>query len=363
MDKNLRKLHGVDSILAKLVDGNNLTAEETEKLTYNIFVYDTEGIHFANFIGALHAKGETAEELLGFLNAEKRLATKFNTGVDINKTIDLSGTGGGKFKTINVSTAASFIIAAAGYTTVKAVYFAVTSPTGSADVFTAFGVDFFKLTKTQSEKTLKKNGICPVIAPFLSPKMKNYSLLSKKTFVDRQLRVRTPFHLATNIYSPVPMNHRIYGCYSERYLEILANLFMKLGFKRSLTFYADIGLPEISNVGKTTIIEQNGKNIKRYVVKPRDLGISESKKEEIKTGGREQNIRDFIEILKGKQEGAKSDLVAINAGAALYALNGVKTLAEGTKKAKEILSSGRAYKLFEQLINEIGTPELLKKYQ
>jgi len=362
MDKNLKKIHETDSILAKLVDGNNLTAKETEKLTYNIFVHDTDGIHFANFIGALHSKGETAEELFGFLTAEKKLATKFNTGININKTIDLSGTGGGKFKTINVSTAASFIVAAAGYTTAKAVYFAVTSPTGSADIFTAFGVDFFKLTKKQSEKTLKSVGICPIIAPFLSPKMENYTRLSKKIFIDRQLRVRTPLHLATNIFSPVLMNHRIYGCYSERYLEILANLFMKLGFKRSLTFYADIGIPEISNVGKTTIIEQNGKNIRRYVVGPKDLGVKESRKEEIKTGGREQNITDFLAILKGKQKGAKADLVAINAGAALYTLNDVKTLAEGTKKAQEILKSGKAYGLFEQLISEIGTHELLKKY-
>lgn len=363
MDKNLEKLHEIDSILAKLVDGGNLTAREAEELIYHIFVYDMEGMHYATWIGANHAKSETPDELIGFLNATKRLAVKFNpSDFDINKTTDLSGTGGGKFKSFNVSTTASFVVAAAGFTIAKEAYYAVTSPTGSADVFIAFGVDFLKLTKEQVEETLKKVGICPIMAPFISPKLANRNKLSKKFFVEGQVRVRSPFHLAANLYSPVPMTHRIYGCYSERYLEILANLFKKLGFKRSLTFYANIGLPEISNVGKTTIVEQNGGRIKKYVVEPADVGVTEAKEEEIKTGGKEQNIIDFVNILRGKEKGAKTDLVAINAGAALYALEDVKTIADGTKKAQAILRAGEGFGKLEQLVNRIGIPETLIKY-
>lgn len=353
MDEGLEKLHIIDSLLAKLVDGEDLTAQEAEDLIYHIFVYDTDGMHFATFIGAIHAKGETADELLGFLNATKRLAVKFDLKIDINKTTDLSGTGGGKFKTINVSTAASFVVAAAGYTVAKEAYFAVTSPTGSADIFTAFGVDFLKLTREQVEEALKEVGICPIIAPFISPNMENRSKLSRKFFVERQVRVRSPFHLASNIYSPVPMTHRIYGCYSEKYLEIIADLFKKLGLKRTLTFYADIGMPEISNVGKTTIVEQNNEEIKKYTVNPADLGVAEAKADDIKTGGKERNIEDFANILKGQDIGAKADLVAVNAGAALYALEDVPTIAEGVKKAQDILRSGEGYRKFAQLISKI----------
>lgn len=363
MDENLEKLHKVDAILANLVDGNNLTAEEAEELFYHICVYDTEGMHYATLIGAIHANGETADELLGFLNAARKLAVKFDLSINPNIVTDTSGTGGGKFKTINVSTAASFVVATAGYTVAKIAYYGVTSPTGSADVFTAFGVDFLKLRKDQIENALREVGVCPLIVSFISPKLENQRLLSSKFFIERQIRVRSIFHLAANIYSPMPMNHRVYGCYSERYLKVLANLFIKLGFKRTLTFYADIGLPEIANVGKTTIVEQNGNNIKQYIVEPADVGVAIATKEAIKTGGKEQNIVDFVEILKGKQRGAKSDLVAINAGALLYALEDVKTIADGTKKAQEILRNGEGYKKFEQLINKIGSPELLKKYQ
>jgi len=364
MEDNLVKLHEIDLLLAKLVDGNDLSAKEATELAYHIFVYDTEGMHFATWLGAMHAKGETSEELEGFLKATKELAVKFNPKkFNLNKTIDLSGTGGGKFKSFNISTTASFVVAAAGYTVAKISYFAVTSPTGSADIFSSFGVDFPKLTKEQLEQTLKEVGICPIIASFLSPKLANRGKLSKRFFADGQVRVRTPFHLVNNIYSPLPIKHRIYGCYSEKYLEVLANLFKKLGFKRTLTFYADIGLPVISNVGKTTIFEQNGANIKRYTVKPIDLGVKEAKEEDIKTGGKEQNIKDFIRVLQGKERGAKSDLAAVNAGAALYSLNDVKTIAEGTDKAQKILSSGAGYEKLRKLIALIGSKQLLEKLE
>lgn len=364
MDKNLIKLHRIDSILAKLVDGQSLTIKEAEKLAYNIFVNDTEGMHFATWVGAIHAKGETADELAGFLNATSKLSVKFRASdFDINKTTDLSGTGGGSFKTINVSTIASFVVAAVGYTVAKEAYYAVTSPTGSADMFVIFGVDFLKLTKEQIEDALKEIGICPIITSFISPKLANRNKLTRKFFVERQVRIRTSFHLASNLYSPLPMKRRIYGCYSERYLEVLANLFKKLGYERTLTFYAEIGMPELSNVGKTIVFEQNGNKIKKYIVKPADLGVKEASEKEIITGGKKQNIKDFVKILQGKEGGAKTDLVAINAGASLYSLGDVKTLKAGTIKAQGILADGTGYEILKRLIGEIGSSKLLEKWE
>lgn len=363
MDKNLEKLHEIDVILTKLVDGYDLTAKETEKLLYHIFLYDTDGMHYATYIGAQHAKGETADELFGFLNATKRLAAQFNLKLDKDRTTGLSGTGGGSFKSFNVSTTASFIVAAAGYTVANEVFFAITSPTGSADVFAILGIDFHKLTKERIRQTLKEVGICPVITPFISPNLANRGKNALKFFVERQIRVRSPFHLVSNLQLPLPMSSRIYGCYSEKYLEVLARLFMKMGYKKTLTFYAEIGMPEISNVGKTTIVEQNGDKIKKYTVNSSDLGVKEAKEEDIKTGGKEQNIIDFVKILQGKEKGAKADLVAINAGASLYALGDVKSLKKGTKKAQQILADGAGYEKLEKLISRIGSSKLLARWR
>ncbi len=362
MDKNLEELVTINPILAKLVDGTDLTAGEAEKLFYAVFVHDTEGLHFATLIGAIHAKGETADELLGFLNVTKSLAVKFDLGIDANKTIDLSGTGGGKLKTMNVSTAASFIVAACGYTVAKESYPGITSPTGSADVFAPFGINVPTLTKAQVEETLKEIGICLFHYFFISPQMDNRAKLSRKFFGERQISVRSPMHLVSNVYAPIPMNHRVYGCYSEKYLEILANLFMKLGFKRSLVFHGKIGIPEVSNVGQTIIVEQNSEELKRYTITPNDLGVEEAKEQDVVSGGKEQNVVDFVRILKGQEKGPKADLVAVNAGAALYALEDVPTIKEGVQKAKEVLADGRAYQVFERLIQKLGDINTLKNY-
>lgn len=359
----LNKLSKVTKLIAKAVDGDNLTAKESEKVFKMIFLYDKEGYHLAVLIAAMHAKGETADELLGFVKCYQKLAVKVKPKINLNKTIDLSGTGGGKFKTVNVSTLASFVVAAAGYFVPKAAYYGVTSPTGSADIFAALGIELIKLNKKIVKDTLEDVRLCPFFVPLISPKLANRGRLAKKIFSERKLSIRTPFHLAANVYSPVSINHRIYGCYSDKYLEILAELFSKLGFKRSFVVHGKVGIPEISNTGETIIVEQNGAKIKKYSVVPADLGVKKSKIEAIKSGGREQNIIDFLKILKGKDSVAKSDLVAINAGGAFYSLGAVKNLKEGTKKAQKILQSGKGYLVLEKLVKKIGSLSELKKWE
>lgn len=362
MDKNLKSLQEITPILAKLVDGNDLTVEEATKLFHDIFVYDTEAYHLAVLMGAIHAKGETADELLGFYKAIDSLAEKLDTKLNPEKVIDLSGTGGGSFKSINVSTAASFVVTAAGYSVAKEAFYAVTGPTGSADIFAAFGVDIANLSKKQVEETLTEIGICPIFVAYFSPKLANRAKISGKIFRERQIRVRSPFHLVSNVYSPQPMNYRVYGCYSERYLQTLSELFMKLGFKKSLTMYAEVGMPEFSNVGKTIVVEQNRRNIKKYTVTSKDLGVKEAILDDIRTGGKEQNIIDFLSILRGKETGPKADLVAINAGAALYILENLNTIKEGVEKAKEILATGKPFAVLEKLTRKSGSADALKMW-
>jgi len=347
---DLKKLQEINHILSKLVDGTDLNAKETERLFKTIFTYDTEGHHLAVTLGAIHAKGETSDELLGFINAHKALAAKLSPKIDINKTTDLSGTGGGSFKSINVSTAASFVVAAAGYNVLKAAYFAVTSPTGSADIFKAFGVDIKLLTKASVENALERMGICPFNVAFISPGLTNRGRIVSRILGERQIHVRTPFHLATNTFSPLPLKYRVYGCYSEQYLDVLAELFTKLGMNRSMVVHANIGLPEFSNVGTTLVVEQNGIHLKRYILKPANFGIKEAKGEDIQTGGKEQNIQDFVEILQGINKGPKADLVAINAGMSLYTLNDASSIKKSVEKAKSILETGEAFKKFDALV-------------
>src|SRR5258706_7912794 len=218
MDGSLEELIKVNPLLAKVVDGQNLSADESLQLFKTIFLNDEEGYHLAILLGAIHARGETSDELLGLINTYKELTDKLNINASVDKITDLSSTGGGSFKTINVGTAASFIVAAVGYTVPKASYYSITSPTGSADIFAAFGIEIAKLSKDKIEDTLNEIGICPYFTPFINQKLANRGKLSRKLFGERKIQVRTPFHLTTNAFSPFSINHRIYGCYSNKYI-------------------------------------------------------------------------------------------------------------------------------------------------
>jgi len=352
----VEELKNATQIIAKVVEGENITAEESEKAFTDIFIHDQEGYHYLAFCTALHTKGETPDELLGLCRTGK-LGVRIEPKVKADKITDLSGTGGGKIKTINVSTLASFIVAAAGFTVAKQAMFGITSPTGSADVFKEFGINIFSLTKEKVEEALEKTGICPIFFSALSPNLSNRSKLVRLVYGEKGLSIKSPLHIAAFAYSPTNLKRRIYGCYSEKYLNVLGELFQKLGNERTLVIYGEGGLPEVSNFGKTLIMEQTQKELRRYELNPKDFGIKKSKIEEILTGGREQNFIDFLRIIYGKENGPKKDLVLVNASVAFYTLGKVRTFKEGTTLAKQILDEGRASHVLESLLKLVGNGE------
>ncbi len=354
------KLNEVMPLIAKVVDGESLTAKESENVFTNIFLHDSEGYHFSTFISALHAKGETPDELLGLCMTHKNMGLTLKPKVSDSRLTDLSGSGGGVIKTFNVSTTASFIVSAVGYVVAKQAFWGVTSPTGSADVFAAMGINISELKGEQIERALERVRLCPFYLPAISPKLKNRGKVSKSVYIDKGIKIKTPFHLVSNAYSAIPMKRRIYGIYSERYLEVLAKLFFKLGYQRTLTIYGEGGLPEMSNVGKTTIVEQNGSKIKRHIIKPKDLGVKRVEQKKIMTGGKEQNIVDFLRILLGKQKGPKRDLALINAAASLYVLGETNTIIDAVPLARYALESGEAFRVLERLVAEVGDLKRLK---
>lgn len=189
--------------------------------------------------------------------------------------------------------------------------------------------------------------------------LKTEGVLNKKILMEHKLQIRTPYHIASNVLSPVKMNRRIYGCYDEKYLPILAKLFAKLKFKHTLVFTGLDGFPEISTVGKTKVIEQKGNTFKEFTLVPSDLGLKKAQLKDIQTGGREQNMIDFLRIIHGIEKGSKRDIVLANASVSFYVMRKVKDFKEGTALARKIIESGKAKEKLENLVNEIGDK---KKY-
>ncbi len=340
--------------IAKVVDGESLTTAQAQQAFETIFMYDKWGYHFLALITALHTKGETANELFGLIKARLKLGAKIKLDIPADLVTDLSGSGGGKIRTFNVSTTASFIVAAAGFKVLKNAYWAVTGLTGSADIFEAFGIRIKDLNKKKIARALKKVGISPIFYPLISPKLRNRGELSRKIFLKAGIKIRTPFHLVTNLISPVHMRYRIYGLYDKDYLETTSKLFIKLGYKRTLTFWAEGGLAEISNFGKTIVVEQAGKRIERYEITPEDLGLKRARVEDIVTLSRQENIKTFLRILMGKEQGPKADLVAANAGAAFYVMRKVSSLKDGVNLARKLIAQGDGFKVLKKIVAEMG---------
>jgi len=240
----------------------------------------------------------------------------------------------------------------------------VTGITGSADLLQTFGVDPLKISFGGPEnikKILEKTGLVTYVAHFLAKPEEQIGItnwVNKRQEIS--LNFITPFNLAANVYSPLPMKYRIYGMFNDKYLRIIAELFQKLGYKRGIVCYGVDGLDEMSNIGPTKIVEFLHSELKEYTVTPDKLGIKKAKPNEIKATSREGNISDFLRIIYGKELGPKRDLVAINAGAAFYVLNEVKSFKEGTKLAIKLLNNGRVADKFEDYVKVIGDIKKLR---
>jgi anthranilate phosphoribosyltransferase len=351
------------STLHKIIEKENLTSEEIKEAFTTIIREDREGYFLLAFFTALSTKGETAEELYGLCQSLSRFCPELNIEIDPNIVTDLSGTGGAKLKTINVSTAASFIVAATGIKVAKQAFPGITSPTGSADVFQNFGIDIFNVNRDILKKCLHKVGIVPYNVVFgLAKGIDNLRNFGRLQF-EKGLAIRTPMHLIANIFSPIKMKRRIYGMFNEKYLFVTAELLQKLGYTKGVVFYGLDGLCEISNIGQTKVVEFDRTKIEEYTIEPKDFGIKRAKYEDIKAINPEQNIIDFLKVISGKEKGPKADMVFLNAAASLYVLEKSKDIKEGIDIAKNLVKEGKPLQKLTDLVSLIGNKEMLEEWK
>lgn len=352
-------------LIQKVTEREDLTAAEAEKAFTILTKEDAGGYYFFVFLAALHAKGETADELLGYVRRAEKLVPPHNIKFD-SDVIEIAGTGGDKLKTLNVSTAVAFILASLGIYVPKQSFFAVTGVTGSGDLLGAFGVDVMKISLSGIDKItelLQKTKVATFVVNFVAnPEEIKGVLTWAKKRQELNLNHVTIFHLAANVYNPFPMKNRIYGVFDSKYLRVLAELFQKLNYERGLVFHGEGGLDEVSNIGKTRFIEFSTSSLKEYELSPNDFGVRVAKQKEIQATSKEKNIQDFLKIIYNKEQGPKRDLVAINTSAALYALSRIKSWKEGTELAKKQLESGEVAQTFENYIRVAGDSNLLQKH-
>ncbi len=337
--------------IQKLTQNQSLKAEEAETAISKIFTEATDA-QIAAFLTALKMKGETPDEIAGLARGMKKAANIINPRVQ-GILVDTCGTGGDSTGTINVSTGAAIVAASCGVPVAKHGNYSITSKSGSADVLRELGVKI-DLPPQEVEKTIEKAGIGFMLAPVFHPSMKRVAQIR------RDLGFRTVFNILGPLTNPANAKAQVIGVFDGSLCEPLANVLNILGTKRALVVHGS-GMDEISNTGETQVAELNGGKISRYSLTPEKLGIKRVSVNEIAGGTPEENARDIVEVLKGKK-GAKSDIIIINAGAALLVGGKVENLNPGIKMANQSINSGAALEKLKDFVKTAGDPVKLERF-
>ncbi len=324
--------------IAKTADGSHLTEEEAENAMNIIMSDGATDAQIAALLMAMRRNGETIEEITGFARIMRK---KASTVPASKSAVDIVGTGGDVAGTFNISTTASFVIAGAGLNVAKHGNRSVSSKSGAADVLEALGVKL-NLTPAMASACMKETGIAFLFAQSFHKAMR---------FVGptrREMGVRTVFNILGPLANPALSDYILLGVYDENLLEVMAKVLMNLGVKGAMIVYGG-GLDEISVSGLTTVCEIRDKKIIKYDINPEDYGIKIVPKSEIAGGTPKENAQITLDILTGKEQGAKRDIVLLNAGCAIYCTGAAASISDGIKMARESIDSGKAYAKFEKM--------------
>ncbi len=327
--------------IAKVVDGQDLSAEEASQAMSHIMEGEGSSTQIAALLTALRMKGETSQEIAGLARTMRAKAVRIRAerGEDV---VDTCGTGGDGQGTFNISTAVAFVAAGGGLTVAKHGNRSVSSRSGSADVLEALGVDL-ALPPEKVEQSLRELKVAFLYAPSLHPAMK-HALGPRK-----EIGIRTVFNLLGPLTNPAGANIHLLGIYREDLIRPVAEVLKSLGSKAAFVVHgADHG-DEISISGETSLCQLKEGSIAQYRIEPEEVGLKKVRPDAIKGGTPAENAEILRRILGG-ETGPARDVVLFNAAAVFVAGGKATEFREGIEVARESIDSGRALKKLNDLI-------------
>lgn len=319
-------------------EGTDLSLEEAEDAMNIIMSGEATDAQIAGFLALLRIKGETAEEITGFAKIMRQKASIVPTS---KAAVDIVGTGGDLAGSFNISTTASFVIAGTGLNVAKHGNRSVSSKSGAADVLESLGVKI-ALSPVQASACIQNVGISFLFAQ---------SFHSSMRFVGkarREMGIRTVFNILGPLANPALSEYILLGVYDENLLEKMSIVLMNLGVKSAMIVCGD-GLDEVSVSGETKVCELRDRKLIKYTITPEEFGIKRYPKEDILGGTPEENARITLDILSGREQGAKRDIVVLNAACAIYCTGAAASINDGIKMARESIDSGSALAKLEKL--------------
>lgn len=325
-------MNTIEHAVAQLMQRQDLSKEVMSDVFRQIMTGNATEAQIGGFLVALSMKGETVDEIAAAASVMRELSNKVS--LDANPVVDIVGTGGDSAGIFNVSTASCIVAAAAGLTVAKHGNRSVTSSTGSADLLEAAGVNL-SLKNAQVERCINTVGIGFMFAPNHHSAMK-YAIGPRK-----QLKVRTIFNLLGPLTNPAGVKHMLLGVFSHEWQQPFAKALKQLGAEHALVVHSAEGLDEISLAGETQIVELQHGEIKEYRFAPEDVGISRQPLDSMKVANAQESLDLIMSAFSGDASAA-ADMIALNAGAAIYAADHVVSLKDGVELAHDVMASGQA---------------------
>ena len=328
----------IKEAIAKLSHKEDLTYDEAKQVMEEMMDGTATNSQMGGFLMALSMRGETIDEITAFATVMREKGIKTQPQREV---IDIVGTGGDEVGTFNISTTSSFVVAAGGVPVAKHGNRSVSSKSGAADVLEKLGVNV-SLDAKQNEEVINKTGICFLFAPVYHSSMKYAAPVRK------ELGVRTVFNILGPLSNPAAATMQLLGVYDKKLAGPLARVLANLGVTRGVAVCGEDGLDEITLTGETEVHEIRFGEITSYTITPEQLGLKRCPLSELVGGTPEENAQITLDILSGKEQGAKRDVVLMNAGMSLYlGIDGI-SLADGVKMAAELIDSGKAMEKFQE---------------
>lgn len=327
------------SALEQLVNRRDLAADDMRAVMQTMMSGALTEAQIGGFLAALRTKGETIEEIAAAAAVMREFATK--APVEDSQLVDIVGTGGDGAHTFNISTAAAFVIAAAGGKVAKHNNRAISSRSGSADVLERAGVKL-GLKPEQVASCLEQAGISFMFAPAHHPATKHAAGPRK------ELGVRSLFNLLGPLTNPAGVKNHLIGVAQPELLEIFAQVLRRLGSRRAMIVRAEDGMDEISNSTATAVAELKDGRIETRKIVPQEFGFKPAPRDAIRVSDPEESLALMLSVFDN-QPGPALDIVLFNAGAGIYVAGLRPDMAAGIALARETIAAGKAREKLEAL--------------
>jgi anthranilate phosphoribosyltransferase len=330
----------IQASMTRVLDGHDLTRDEAREAMAEIMDGAATPAQIAGFLVALRAKGETADEIAGC--AEAMRAHVLAVRPQRDDLVDTAGTGGDGARTINISTAAALVAAAAGAGVAKHGNRAVSSASGSADVLEALGFNL-ELEHDRIAQSIDELGFGFLFAPTHHPAMRHAAA------VRRELATRTVFNVLGPLTNPAGARAQVVGVYAPELVRTIAEVLAQLGAHHAFVVHGAGGIDELSPTGPNQVCEVVDGSVRERTIDPVELGIERCSVAELVGGSPAENAAAIREVFAGAR-GGRRDAILLNAAGAIAAGGHAEDLHEGLELARAAVDSGAAAERLEQLV-------------